>query len=88
MVLGFRLMVGLITVSSFLDPPIAGVSSVQEERGKAISVMAFSPLIGTVLGPVIGGYLTQKSGWRWDFWVVAMIARAFEIVLLALLCKT
>lgn len=29
---------------------------------------------GPVLGPLIGGFIVQKIGWRWDFWIVLIIA--------------
>ena len=88
MLVVFRLLAGLTIVAPLLNPPIAGDIFVQEKRGTAISVMAFTPLLGTVLAPVIGGYLTKAGGWRWTFWIIIILAGALEIALLFLLRET
>ncbi len=28
------------------------------------------PLFGPVEGPLIGGFIAQRAGWRWVFWVL------------------
>jgi EmrB/QacA subfamily drug resistance transporter len=50
------------------------------ERGKYMSIMG--PMIGvaTVLGPLLGGYLTQHATWRWIFYINVPIAAAAVIV--------
>ncbi len=35
--------------------------------------------IGPIIGPVAGGYLSQAKGWRWTFWVLAMLSGTFGI---------
>ena len=47
---------------------------IQEERGQAMSVMNLPPLLGPTLGPIIGGHLTSAKGWRWSFWLTAILA--------------
>jgi len=44
----------------------------QEERGSATSIWSIGPLLGLVVGPVAGGFLSQAKGWRWVFWVITM----------------
>lgn len=46
---------------------------IQEERGKAISMWAMCPLLGPVVGPVVGGFLSAGLGWRWVFWLLAIL---------------
>jgi MFS family permease len=41
-----------------------------EQRGKAMAVYAAGILWGPVLGPIIGGFIAQRAGWRWDFYVL------------------
>lgn len=45
---------------------------IQEERGKAIALWAMCPLLGPVVGPIGGGFLSASLGWRWVFWVLAI----------------
>jgi MFS family permease len=39
-----------------------------EDRGKAISLFTMGPLLGPALGPVAGGWVAEKTTWRWVFW--------------------
>jgi multidrug resistance protein len=48
-----------------------------EKRGKAMSIYSIGPLVGPVLGPVGGGYMIQAIGWRWVYWLLAMLVRRF-----------
>ncbi|KKF96896.1 putative MFS-type transporter [Ceratocystis platani] len=36
-----------------------------EERGSATAVFALAPFMGPSLGPIVGGFLGQASGFRW-----------------------
>ena len=40
-----------------------------EERGSAMALFGVSVMVGPVLGPVIGGYLTDQFSWRWVFYI-------------------
>jgi len=44
----------------------------QEERGKVMSIWTFPILFGPSLGPVVGSYLSEAVGWRWDFYLLAI----------------
>jgi len=49
-----------------------------EERGSAMAVFGVSVMVGPVLGPVIGGWLTDHYSWRWVFYInVPLGALAF-----------
>ncbi|KAF9042749.1 MFS polyamine transporter [Hymenopellis radicata] len=39
-----------------------------EERGKAIAIYSLAPLLGPVIGPIAGGWIAEKTTWRWVFW--------------------
>ncbi|EDR04270.1 MFS polyamine transporter [Laccaria bicolor S238N-H82] len=39
-----------------------------EERGRAIAIYSLAPLLGPVVGPVCGGWIAERSTWRWVFW--------------------
>ncbi|KAF3059552.1 putative transporter mfs2 [Daldinia childiae] len=48
--------------------------STEETRALFMSLYSTAPLNGPVLGPVIGGYVFQYLGWRWDNWLVLILA--------------
>ena len=53
------------------------------QRGRAMAVYVGVPLLFMMLGPVLGGALTQWAGWRWIFAVnlpVAMAALALVAI--------
>lgn len=51
-----------------------------EKRAGAMALWGMGPLLGPVVGPVAAGFLVDAKGWRWLFWVVAMLAGAFSIL--------
>ncbi len=54
-----------------------------EERGSAMALFGVSVMVGPVLGPVIGGWLTDHFSWRWVFYInVPIGALAFAGILL------
>lgn len=86
-IVGFRLLQGLfgaalvpLSQSILLD-----IYSV-EERGSAMALFGVSVMVGPVLGPVIGGWLTENVSWRWVFYInVPIGALAFAGVSLFVL---
>lgn len=40
-----------------------------EERGKAMAIWGMGIMVGPILGPTLGGYLTDIASWRWTFYV-------------------
>lgn len=40
-----------------------------EERGKAMAIWGIGVMVGPILGPTLGGYLTEIANWRWTFYV-------------------
>ena len=49
------------TVMLDINPP--------EKQGKAMAVWGMGIMVGPILGPVIGGWLTESYNWRWVFYV-------------------
>src|SRR5579872_6635458 len=39
------------------------------KRGAAMAVFAFGVVVAPVLGPTLGGYLTDQYSWRWAFYI-------------------
>ncbi|MBV9813704.1 MAG: DHA2 family efflux MFS transporter permease subunit [Acetobacteraceae bacterium] len=40
-----------------------------EQRGSAMAIWGVGVMIGPILGPTLGGYLTDAYNWRWVFYV-------------------
>ncbi|WP_428476580.1 DHA2 family efflux MFS transporter permease subunit [Photobacterium japonica] len=40
-----------------------------EERGKAMALFSVGILLGPILGPTLGGIITENMDWRWIFYV-------------------
>ena len=37
--------------------------------------LSIASMLGPCIGPVFGGFLVEKEGWRWTFWLVAIVVR-------------
>ncbi|KAI8944393.1 putative MFS multidrug transporter [Xylaria longipes] len=60
----------------------------QQRRGGVIAIYSLGPIFGPVIGPVAGGYLVSARGWRWVFWVLAIIGGGLVILSLTFLRET
>ncbi|KAI1209310.1 bicyclomycin resistance protein [Annulohypoxylon truncatum] len=54
---------------------------VQEKRGGAMAVFSIGPLLGPIIGPVAGGFLSDAEGWRWAFWLLAIVGGFLSILM-------
>ncbi len=66
----FRLLQGVFGAALV---PLSQAIMVQvfpvRERGKAMAIWGIGVMVGPILGPTLGGYLTQTLSWRWTFYV-------------------
>jgi multidrug resistance protein len=58
-----------------------------EYRATAFSIWSIGPMNGPVIGPTIGGFVTEYLGWRWTNWIV-MIWGGTALFLLLFLKET
>ncbi|EGV33785.1 drug resistance transporter, EmrB/QacA subfamily [Thiorhodococcus drewsii AZ1] len=57
-----------------------------EQRGKAMAIWGIGVMLGPVLGPTVGGLVTEHLDWRWVFYInlpvgllnLAMVARSIR----------
>ena len=47
---------------------------------RPLSLLSIASMLGPCIGPVFGGFLVEKEGWRWTFWLVASVVRQFFAV--------
>ncbi|PQE06223.1 benomyl methotrexate resistance protein [Rutstroemia sp. NJR-2017a BBW] len=79
MLIAFRCLSGLMVASTTLNDGTVGDMFAPEERGGAISLMGLCPLLGIIIGPIIGGYLTAAAGWRWTFWIITIATGLVQV---------
>lgn len=48
----------------------------REKHGSAMALWGVGVMLGPVLGPTLGGYLTEFYHWRWVFYINLQIGRA------------
>ena len=48
----------------------------------AMSMWSIAPLNGPSTGPIIGGFVFQYLGWRWDNWIPLMLGGAGILMML------
>ncbi|KAK5459864.1 hypothetical protein LTS15_003993 [Exophiala xenobiotica] len=86
MLIAFRFLAGVAGSS----PITVGSGTIadtfkQEQRGKVMSIWSFPILFGPSLGPVVGSYLSAAAGWRWDFYLLAIITGI--LLVLTVICQ-
>ena len=66
----FRVLQGLCGASLV---PLSQVALIQEypreQHGRVIALWTMGVLVGPILGPTLGGYLTDELSWRWAFFI-------------------
>ena len=46
----------------------------RRQHGAVISFYGMANMIGPVLGPTLGGQISEAFGWRWGFWMIIPVA--------------
>src|SRR5262245_4712654 len=82
MVLGLRALLGA-TQCVFVPAALAAIASVHSEttRSKAFAIWGTGQLTGVVLGGWYGGFVAERLGWRWVFWLVGIFGVAYAFLL-------
>ena len=66
----FRILQGVFGAALVpLSQSIMLRSYPQSERGKAMAIWGIGVMVGPILGPTLGGYLTDVLSWRWTFFI-------------------
>lgn len=59
------------TISDMFEP---------RQRASIFGWYLLGPLLGPTLGPLFGGVIAQRLGWRWVFWVLAVVCSTATLV--------
>jgi len=82
----FRVLQGI--AAAFMNPlsqtVMMDINPPSKQAG-AMSVWGMGVMVGPIMGPVLGGWLTENYDWRWVFYVNVPIGIACFVILLTLL---
>ena len=45
-----------------------------EERGVPMAAFSAAPFLGPAIGPLVGGFLADATGWRWLYWIQLILS--------------
>lgn len=66
----FRLLQGIFGAGLVpLSQSILSSVFAEKDRGKGMAIWGVGVMLGPILGPTLGGYLTEIASWRWTFYV-------------------
>lgn len=60
----------------------------RERRATAMAAYVLCGVFGPTIGPICGGYLTPVAGWRWTFWLMAILSAPVTLATLAFARET
>ncbi|MGN6374188.1 MAG: DHA2 family efflux MFS transporter permease subunit [Sphingomonas sp.] len=67
---GFRLLQGIFGAALVpMSQAILLDINPPERHGPAMAVWGMGAILGPIVGPALGGYLTQNYSWRWVFYI-------------------
>ncbi|CAG7921517.1 unnamed protein product [Penicillium olsonii] len=79
----FRLLSGVgASASLAVGASMVGDVFRKEERGLPVALVSLGPVLGSCLGPLVGGYIADYTTWRWAFWSTSIVAGLFLAVCL------
>ena len=66
----FRLLQGLFGASLIpLSQSVMAETYPPHERGKAMAIWGMGVMVAPIVGPTLGGWLTEVVSWRWTFYI-------------------
>jgi DHA2 family multidrug resistance protein len=57
----------------------------ESKRGQAMAIFGLGVMLGPILGPTLGGWLTENYNWRWVFYVNVPVGALALMLALAVL---
>jgi MFS transporter, DHA2 family, multidrug resistance protein len=86
---GFRLLQGLAGAALVpLSQAILLDTYPRERHGSAMALWGVGIMIGPILGPTLGGYLTEYANWRWVFFINLPVGIMTSMLILGFVPET
>lgn len=79
-ILIFRMLGGLSCAGGSVTMSVVADMWSADDQQYAIAYVVFSSVGGSVIGPVIGGFLQTYLDWRWCFWVMFLFGLFTQIL--------
>ncbi|KAJ6004171.1 hypothetical protein N7522_005816 [Penicillium canescens] len=87
--LAFRLLSGVgASASLAVGASMVGDVFRKEERGLPVALISLGPVLGSCLGPLVGGFIADYTTWRWAFWSTSIAAGIFLLLCLIIARET
>lgn len=87
--IAFRILQGLFGAALVpLSQTIMLDINPKEDHGKAMAMWTVSIMIGPILGPTLGGFLTEYYSWRWVFYINLPFGAVVLFIILSLMPET
>ncbi|KAH8889865.1 major facilitator superfamily transporter [Thozetella sp. PMI_491] len=87
--IAFRFMAGLGGSAPLaIGGGVLGDLFPPEQRGQAMSIYSLAPLLGPAIGPLAGGFITERSSWRWIFHATTIADAVIQVAGLVFLQET
>jgi MFS family permease len=51
-----------------------------EQRGTSLGLYLLIPLLGSAVGPIIGGFMAARTTWRWMFWSTSIFQAVMILI--------
>jgi DHA2 family multidrug resistance protein len=69
-IVAFRLLQGMFGASLIpLSQAVLLDINPKEKHGQAMAIWSAGSMLGPIMGPTIGGFLTENYSWRWVFYI-------------------
>ncbi|KAH8653857.1 putative bicyclomycin resistance protein [Xylariales sp. PMI_506] len=60
-----------------------------DQRGYPMGIWTLSPLVGgLIIGLLMSGIVTDTIGWRWNFWIISIVAIPLTLLIMAMMKET
>ncbi|KAJ6007549.1 MFS general substrate transporter [Penicillium herquei] len=59
-----------------------------QDRGKAVAIYSWSPILAPLVGAVLGGFISQNTTWRWTFYASSLLSIVIQLTGLIFLEET